>query len=250
MPSSSRFDQASATILNRLNDIEALIKSQHGGMRPQLATNRHIVASEQIQSTAPSSRSVFLDGAQNLGQPPGSLHLTGSPQGDQLNYPTESFSPETQFSVLSPGVAKLDGEQSDEDGSRVSTDVPPSSAALLKASEMTIESVLQWPILKTRIVDLDLSVSTPLMEVMGRLVSGNASHLQTENTDARLYTGMIEHLDTVVVENLIENFLLNNHIVNPVLDPELLRRDGRLCVETGLRWDGKSCLIVRVKISP
>lgn len=44
--------------------------------------------------------------------------------------------------------------------------------------------------------------------------------------------------------SLVERFLINVHIKNPVLDPHELREKARYISETGFRWDSGSCLMV------
>ena len=43
---------------------------------------------------------------------------------------------------------------------------------------------------------------------------------------------------------LIDSFLQNVHIKNPLLDVETLVKHGRTCAERGVGWDGLSCLVL------
>ena len=47
------------------------------------------------------------------------------------------------------------------------------------------------------------------------------------------------------VPNLVETFLLNVHVKNPIFDPEYLRKMARTVVEDGFNWKASSCLVVR-----
>lgn len=174
-----------------------------------------------------------------------SRHLPISPNGDpsytQRHYP-DTYSPGNVSVGLSTSVPR--GSVPVEDISRLGAEVPPSSTALLKASEMTIESMLRWPTLKQRLLGAGVPTNTPLIEVMNRPITSDDEYTQTTRSGTRSQTGALSSLDIDVVEKLIEDFLINNHIVNPILDPELLRRDGREFAESGLQWDGRSCLIV------
>ena len=45
--------------------------------------------------------------------------------------------------------------------------------------------------------------------------------------------------------SLVERFLINVHIKNPILEPDDTRRKARHITETGFTWDADSCLLVR-----
>ena len=47
------------------------------------------------------------------------------------------------------------------------------------------------------------------------------------------------------VPHLVETFLLNVHVKNPIFDPEYLRKMARTVVEDGFGWKASSCLVVR-----
>lgn len=47
------------------------------------------------------------------------------------------------------------------------------------------------------------------------------------------------------VSHLIEAFLLNVHVKNPIFDPDYLRRMARTVVEEGFDWRASTCLVVR-----
>ena len=46
------------------------------------------------------------------------------------------------------------------------------------------------------------------------------------------------------VPRLIDKFLVNVHIKNPILDVGDLKRKARFIVENGFGWDAASCLVV------
>jgi hypothetical protein len=121
-------------------------------------------------------------------------------------------------------------------------DMPPSSTVVLQASKLFAESVLKWPIFSQAAPHLEAELHVPIMEVWSRPGS-NRRQLQDQT---RKRGASILNLDSEVVNQLVENFLTNNHIKNPVLDVQSLRADAREFAETGPQWDEKSCLIVSV----
>lgn len=52
------------------------------------------------------------------------------------------------------------------------------------------------------------------------------------------------------VPNLIDTFLTNVHIKNPILDSDDIKRKGRRTAEHGFGWDAASCLVVRLPFPP
>ena len=121
-------------------------------------------------------------------------------------------------------------------------DVPPSSDVLSKAySEMGIEAMLKWPVFAGRLSRLEVSTSETLVELLGQVSTIELSSTDSSRT-GRDTDGM--DLDGETVRHLIENFLVNNNLKNPILDPMQLRKYGQDIVESGWQWDGKSCLLV------
>jgi hypothetical protein len=107
---------------------------------------------------------------------------------------------------------------------------------------MFADSVLKWPIFSQAAPHLERELHVPIMEFWTRSDSNmGRTQSQTGKKGATLL-----NLDSNVVNKLVENFLANNHIKNPILDVELLRADAREFAEIGPQWDERSCLIVRV----
>ncbi len=50
--------------------------------------------------------------------------------------------------------------------------------------------------------------------------------------------------DGAVVHELVESFLVNVHIKNPILNPSELRTRAGDLIENGLSWDAKTCQVV------
>lgn len=119
-------------------------------------------------------------------------------------------------------------------------DGPPGSVSLLRISaDMGIESILQWPIFKERLAHL---ANNTLMEDLGQ-----APSTQEENNvwsaDCTPSDDAV-NLDHDTMDWIVGNFLVNNFPSNPILDPVSLRQDARQISKSGLRWDGRSCLVV------
>lgn len=125
-------------------------------------------------------------------------------------------------------------------------DVPPCSDVLSMAySEMGIEAMLKWPVFERCLLQLPISTAATVFELLGQVNTVESS--STDTSRKRRETDGID-LDSETVRPLIENFLVNNNLKNPILDPSLLRKYGQEIVDFGLEWDGKSCLLVRLAI--
>lgn len=117
-----------------------------------------------------------------------------------------------------------------------SEDKPPSAAVLLRASEMSVDSVLKWPVFTKLAPCLTDDLNGPIVEV---LTSAPRNSHQASNTGSVLH-----NLSPDTVTHLVENFLANNHVKNPILDVETLWIYAREFSESGPQWDGRSCLMV------
>ena len=125
-------------------------------------------------------------------------------------------------------------------------DMPPSAAEIARSSQMFTDSILKWPIFSQTAPHLTTELQVPIVEVLGRPES---SKRQWQPPTTRI-AGTHLNLDSSAVDHLIENFLANNHVKNPVLDVQSLRADAREFAETGAQWDERSCLIVSVLPNP
>ena len=108
-----------------------------------------------------------------------------------------------------------------------SYDRPPSGDIVTRSSEMRVEKILQW---------LMFSVNHPSL----------ASSLGRVDTIPRVVgSESLFDLDPEIIRNLVENFLVTNHVKNPIFNINELWVSVRNVAETGLRWDGETCLVVR-----
>lgn len=113
---------------------------------------------------------------------------------------------------------------------------PPNSATLLRASaDMSIESMLKWPLFRERLKSPEDAVIPRLTGFDGKEeLDFSEQHLQLQAHN---------------VNPLVENFIVNTLPSSPILNPELLRHKVNLVVDGGLGWDGDSCLVVSFLIT-
>lgn len=159
----------------------------------------------------------------------------------QYRHAFTAESPRSRFGLDVNNFDQLSGANIHR--TRRGDDVPPCSDVLSKASsEMGIEAMLKWPVFERRLSELGIPTAETLVELLGQVstveFSSGGSLSKGRETDA-------VNLDSEKVRHLIENFLVNNNLKNPILDPALLRKYGQEVVDYGLQWDGKTCLLVR-----
>lgn len=110
---------------------------------------------------------------------------------------------------------------------------------------MGIEAMLRWPVFERHLAELGIPSNKSLIKLLGQ-ASSNMATLEIDSRSSRLDTEVAMSLNAEVVRQLVENFLVNNNLKNPVIDPTSLRSDAQEFLESGLQWDGKSCLIVSI----
>ncbi|KAH7134562.1 c6 zinc finger domain-containing protein [Dactylonectria estremocensis] len=109
------------------------------------------------------------------------------------------------------------------------SDRPPAADVVTRSSEMKVESLLRWPVFK-------IKQHPSLTSSLGH----DGGQLQSATGDG------IFDLDPEVIHQLVENFLATNHIKNPIFDVDQLWNRVRGISETGLRWDGATCLVLLI----
>lgn len=115
--------------------------------------------------------------------------------------------------------------------------VPPSTAVLSHASEISLEAVLRWPIFSELLPHLSPEIHTSTTEILA-----NDGPLATVSEDD--IANALQNLTIESVEHLVDNFLNNNNIKNPVLDGATLRYQVQRFNSSGVQWDRTTCLIV------
>lgn len=101
---------------------------------------------------------------------------------------------------------------------------------------MSIEAMLQWPVFRRHLPNLDPHISSRLGD--------NTFDPRLNGSEARLSDSMLR---LEVVQPLVESFVANTLPCNPILDPVSLRQHVHEVAERGLTWDGQSCLLVSLK---
>jgi hypothetical protein len=116
------------------------------------------------------------------------------------------------------------------------------------------EDILEWPIFQNRydrrsiealIFDPTLSTDEREETITSPRVTDDSLRENFEDPRQLFSTGRgIREED---VFHLIEVFLSNVHVKNPILDADYLRDMGKLVVKEGFGWTAPSCLVVRTR---
>jgi hypothetical protein len=212
----SQFDRATLAILQRLGDLESGLVG-HMDQRLNECILRKIIDGGPVNATATLAQDRLYDGQSTIHWRPGTLQ---SPSGH-----------------IDATVAH--GFDQGNLTSDINEDDAPSSNALRSASEMFSNSMLTWPVFSHAAPHLEKELHTPLLQVWAQASTSVSGHVGKKATTSL-------NLDTEIIRDLVENFLTNNHIKNPILDVESLSADTREFEETGAQWDERSCLLVRL----
>jgi hypothetical protein len=167
---------------------------------------------------------------------------TNSASIDQSAFSNRSYQKITPFAFThgSTGASDVNHNVDEEMNGEATENSPPSSSVLLQASEMFVDSVLEWPIFSKFAPHLAGELCEPILKVMAR----PTRQMKVAGDSTNSMSGTLHNLNLDVLNVLIANFLANNHIKNPVLDVQTLRIDAIEFAESGPRWDGRSCLLV------
>jgi len=210
----SQLDRSTLTILDRINQLETSLII-------------HIDSTLKDKAFSP-----------NNDQLPGKLRDVHScayqTQGHLANSSPNESSLTGSVNWRSPAVSEMVQNKPGSPVSVPSDDAPPSAEVLLRASDMSIESILKWSIFSEAAPHLVPALDIPLIEVVGRPNPNNIDQPSSTLPD----------LSPDTINRLVQNFLNNNHIKNPVLDVKALWADAREFAESGPQWDARSCLLV------
>lgn len=210
----SQLDRSTLTILQRISQLETSLISR---IDSKLKDNTASPANHQFLGE-PRDLHDYASQTQEQSAPPGPHDW---PTIGSIDWRSPALSGTVQDNLVTPVVS--------------SDDAPPSAEVLLRASdEMSIESILKWPIFSEVAPHLVPTFHVSLIEVIGQPKPNLAG--QSRSTLPDLSPDTINHL--------VRNFLNNNHIKNPVLDVRALWTDAREFAESGPQWDGRSCLLV------
>lgn len=201
----SRLDRGSLLILQRVGELEQSLA-------------KLITETAGSNSAAQAPRSVL------------------SPSAVPINAPVSGLSPTPDY-PHSPRRAKLEevvtiAESGDGQGGN-----PPTADIIHASTEMTVESLLTWPVFQNVLPE----PHTPLLTLLGQAE-------QRTHIDNAVSFNFELKIDSQAVGRLVANFLSSNHIKNPIFDIATLWKDVRLFVDNGPQWDGRSCLVVSIAV--
>ncbi|CAK7213458.1 Zcf27p [Sporothrix bragantina] len=260
----SRFDPASLAILQQLDDLKNIVQGHTLLLQQQQEAN----ARQSSSHTSPQSSI----GTGIGGLPGGFLPVhngsavTGNYYDGPLNTLNAAYDPISPSTLDKPGPShgfdgrihrNSDGGQNphthdarrafDRYAAKVQTDtdMPIGTEAMMFASaDMGIESMLRWPLFKRKLDALKISSFVSVVSLMETPVAG---------TDADTVDGMpIKQLEPVdepgfvdrgKIMELVDNFLVNNNLKNPIVGPAGLRADAEIFAASPLAWTGRNCLM-------
>jgi Fungal Zn(2)-Cys(6) binuclear cluster domain len=214
----SQLDRSTLTILERISQLEtSLIMHIDSTLKEKvsLPANNHFLGEQGDMQDYASQTQEHMDVSRPFEDQTTGSASWGPPAGSGIVQNTTN--PGT------PAVVPSD-------------DAPPSTEVLLRASEMSIESILKWSVFSEAAPHLVAALETPLIEVVDRPRPNNLGQSSSALPD----------LSPDTINRLVQNFLNNNHIKNPVLDVQSLWADAREFAESGPQWDARSCLLVRL----
>lgn len=208
----SRLDQGSLEILTRIGRLEESLKSHIGDT---IDAKLFSYSRGAIQHASPSSSTTHT----GLDEGPGHMHHQSGQERGSRNM------------SLGPRSLKINSMA-------LPADVPPSTEILSRASDMSLEAVMKWPTFLELAPHLAADLHTPTVEVLAK--DGPIKTVTEQDIDMALQNLVPEEVD-----RLVDNFLANNHVKNPILDVPTLRSYVQEFSKSGPRWDGRTCLIVR-----
>ena len=113
------------------------------------------------------------------------------------------------------------------------------------------QDVLEWPVFQNRYDRR--SIETLIFEPTSPSETTNISGISSNIFDSAAQAAYDDPREGLAkgigiceddVPNLVEKFLVNVHVKNPIFDPEYLRDMARGVVEDGFGWKASSCLVV------
>lgn len=141
--------------------------------------------------------------------------------------------------ALPPGpVSRItEGFDAFSDGQELSSDDLTAPTAIL-----SVESVLAWPILAGSVAPTHILDAHPDTKANGGHASMNNGTGSPSVSNAKLRRITVGEKD---IPRLVRQFLQHVHPMNPILDVDTISSDSLRISETGVTWDGESCVVVR-----
>ncbi|RDL36805.1 uncharacterized protein BP5553_06157 [Venustampulla echinocandica] len=221
-PDASKLDQGSLEILTRINQLEQTLKShisQALNSKPNTSIRGAFLPISQLQDRSSGYHSTSPSMLPTL------LESSGASEHVQYHHQIGQLDPVSQPFKIGSTTLPMD--------------VPPSTEILSHASDMSLEAVLKWPIFLGLLPHLATELHTPTTEVLAK--DGPIATVTEQDIDMAL-----QNLRPGTLDHLVDNFLANNNIKNPVLDSDTLRTYVQEFNMSRPQWDGKTCLILLV----
>ena len=115
------------------------------------------------------------------------------------------------------------------------------------------QDILDWPIFEVRYDRLwiEAMIFDPTLscdDLSGPCTSPKVidDSIRDRFHDPRHASGIGAGVREDNIPHLVEAFLVNVHVKNPIFDPEYLRRMAKGVVENGFDWKAPSCLVVSI----
>ncbi|CAK7208012.1 Zcf27p [Sporothrix eucalyptigena] len=271
----SRFDPASLAILQQLDDLKNIVQGH-----TLLLQQQQQEANAQRSPSQTSGRSSVGTG---LGAITGAF-LPGNngtaTTGNYYDAPLNALNINTSYDAISPTSLdkpvlshssslrfdhgrvhrNSDGAQNphthdarrafDRYAAKVQTDtdMPIGTESMMNASaDMGIESMLRWPLFKRKLDALKIPSYVSVVSLMETPVSG----IDTDTVDGMPLKQLNpfeqpDFVDRGRIMELVDNFLVNNNLKNPILGPAGLRADAEIFAASPLAWTGRNCLMYLV----
>ncbi|CAK7234072.1 Zcf27p [Sporothrix curviconia] len=268
----SRFDPASLAILQQLDDLKNIVQGHTLLLQQQQEANAHRSPS---QTSPQSSVGTGLGGLAG-GFLPANANSASATTGSYYDTPlntlntlnASAYDPISPTALEKPGAThgfdqhgrihrNSDGGQNPQthDARRAfdryaakvqtDTDMPIGTEAMMNAAaDMGIESMLRWPLFKRKLDALKVSSFVSVVSLMETPVPGT----DTDTVDGMPLKQMEPFdepgfVDRARIMDLVDNFLVNNNLKNPILGPAGLRADAEIFAASPLATTGRNCLM-------
>ncbi|TLS20217.1 uncharacterized protein PpBr36_11496, partial [Pyricularia pennisetigena] len=222
-------DYSTADIISRLDELKSLLVGSTGIAAAAAAT---ATAAAAAAATTPP-----------LPPPPPRNHQSRWPSVSDLD------------GANSPSANSSNSHRSPSGAMHSATPGPGDGRGRVKLAEgnflwASCESILRWPALRdlllpeeqniqSFVLESDLDFDEVFVSKTSRVQSTRPKFQSPSDADSRR-----REISEAEIVPLVDKFLMEVHVRNPILDEEELRRYARDVAENGMTWDGKTCLVL------
>ncbi|KAI6367395.1 hypothetical protein MCOR25_004931 [Pyricularia grisea] len=155
----------------------------------------------------------------------------------------------------SPSANSSNSHRSPSGATHSTTPGPGDARGRVKLAEgnflwASCESILRWPALRDLLLPEEQNIQSFVLssdldfdEVFVPKKTGIQSTLPRFQSPSDADSPR-RRISEVEIVPLVDKFLMEVHVRNPILDEEELRRHARDVAENGMGWDGKTCLVL------